>query len=164
MARRRSGKKIDFTHWIMQAAAQSAFAAGTGARTILAAQHLPETILRMRGEYLVYVDAAQAPGGSTRVSSGLILVPEGTGTTVLWSPETDSDAPWIWYDVAHIGYEEMVTDVVDVPAITSKRVEIDSKSMRIVKNMELQWVVESVSILTAVNVNTALGVRVLSGT
>jgi len=93
----------------------------------------------------------------------MILVPEGTGTTVLWSPFTDGDAPWIWVDYHHLGYEEMVIDVIDVPGITSYRSTIDSKAMRIVRNQELQLVAELTNITGTVVANITAMVRVLAG-
>ena len=164
MARRRSGKKIDFVHWAGFQENVSALSAGTAAREAFSAQHLPETLMRTRGEYLVYMDAASAPGKLVTIGLGMILVPEGTGTTVLWSPLTDPDAPWFWYETVSIGYEEMVTDVVDVPGITSARGSIDSKAMRIIKNMEIQLVVENVTLLTAATVNVVVTGRSLFGT
>ena len=115
MARRRSGKKIDFVHWTRGTGSQLAMTAGTAGSTVLAALHEPETILRLRGSLISYCDGAQTPGGLANIGVGLIAVPEGTGTTVLWSPTTDGDAPWLWVDYFALGYEEMVTDVVDVP-------------------------------------------------
>jgi len=96
MPRRRSGKKIDFVHWAYGNATASALAAGTNGATLFPAQHLPETLLRMRGELMSWGDANLAPGVNARIGCGIILVPEGTGSTVLWSPITDGDAPWIW--------------------------------------------------------------------
>ncbi len=98
MARRRSGKKIDFLHWTHGNGVNTGLAAGTTASTLIAAQHLPETLMRTRGNLLCTTSGVQAPAKSVFVAGGIILVPEGTGTTVLWSPITDSDAPWIWVD------------------------------------------------------------------
>ncbi len=104
-------------------------------------------------------------GLATDIGIGIIVVPEGTGSTVLWSPITDGDAPWIWVDYFTLGYEEMVTDVVDVPGISAYRYVIDSKAMRIVKNMEIQLVAESATTFSAaVSVNLTALVRILSGT
>ncbi len=164
MARRRSGKKIDFVHWTGFSQAITAQAAGTAAFLLAAAQHLPETLLRIRGEWVSYLDGTTAPGVLLDVAMGFILVPEGTGSTVLWSPFTDSDAPWIWWDCMTLGYEELVTDVVDIPAISGGRRVIDNKAMRIVKNMELQVVLENTTILTADSVNANVCGRILTGT
>ena len=164
MARRRSGKKIDFVHWTYGSFQTSGFGAGVVGATVLAAQHLPETLLRIRGEWIGFVDGASAPGTLASIGIGLIHVPEGTGSTVLWSPITDGDAPWIWVDYALIGYEEMVVDVVDVPTLSAVRRVIDSKAMRITKNSELQFVAENATVSSAVTMSIAGQARVLSGT
>ncbi len=164
MARNRGfQKKIAFTHWQGSFAGANVFTAGTAAVNVAAAQHLPETLMRIRGEYVAYADGAQGPGMLARITQGIIQVPEGSGTTVTWSPETDSDAPWIWWDVCHIGYEEPVTDVVDIPILSCCRRVIDSKAMRKLRNTELQWVVENVTILNAGTVNVDMAIRGLSG-
>jgi len=165
MPRRRSGKKIDFVHWTgFSAGTTAALSAGTLGATVFAAQHDPETLMRIRGEYVTFMDAAGASGRSVLVSAGMILVPEGTGTTVLWSPFTDADAPWIWYDSALISYEEMVVDVVDIPSQSGVRRVIDSKSMRIIRNQEVQMVIENTTIGSAASVRARAGGRVLFGT
>ncbi len=164
MARRRSGKKIDFLHWTVGALDVQSHAAGNVATTVLGAQHLPETIMRIRGEVTVFKEGVSAPSLGAIITMGLVLVPEGTGTTVLWNPFTDGEAPWIWWSTAFIGYEEAVVDVVDYPGITSARQVIDSKAMRINKNMELQFVVENTTTIAALSVNVQGAVRVLSGT
>ena len=164
MARRRSGKKIDFTHWTYQSGSALALSAGTTAVLFNAAQHEPETLLRFRGELFVGLDALSAPGGLAAIGVGLILVPEGTGSTVLWSPITDGDAPWFWVDYGAVGYEEGVTDVIDYPGYTSYRRVIDSKAMRIIRNQEIQMVVENATVGTAESVNVVLQGRFLSGT
>ncbi len=112
---------------------------------------------------MVYADGTQAPGGLATVGVGFILVPEGTGTTVLWSPFTDGDAPWIWAGYYSIGYEEPVTDVVSVQALSGVRDTIDSKSMRIIRNQEVQMVVENVSVGSAMNINLSTSGRALFG-
>ncbi len=164
MARRRSGKKIDFVHWTPFSSGVAALSSGSSAVTMQAAQHDPETLMRIRGEYTAFLDAAGAPSRSILVTAGLILVPEGTGTTVLWSPFTDGDAPWIWYDSSLLAYEEMVTDVVDIPLMTASRRVIDNKAMRIIRNQEVQFVVENTTIGSAASCNARVAGRVLSGT
>ena len=165
MARRRGGKKIDFVHWTYASGSFLAQASGTAALTLFSALHLSETLLRIRGHAYAYVDGASAPQGLNEVVMGICAVPEGTGTTVLWSPVTDGDAPWIWVWATIIGYEEMVTDVVDVPGISSARTVVDNKAMRILRNQELQLVIESSTIATpAQAINAGFGGRFLAGT
>jgi len=161
---RRSGRKIDFVHWTRMAASFLAQSAGTIAVNVSAAQHDPETLLRIRGNLLSFVDTTQAPGGLANVGIGMIMVPEGTGATVLWSPITDADAPWFWIETFSLGYEEMVTDVIDVPGATSFRSTIDSKAMRINRNSEVQAVLEVSNVSGAVAINAVLQARGLSGT
>jgi len=157
-------RKIDTVHWTYGSFSAGGLSAGTVAGMLLAAQHLPETIMRTRGELVVYVDGAQgATGKLTAVGVGFCLVPEGTGTTVLWSPITDGDAPFFWVDYFMIGHEQIVADVVDVPGITSARRVIDSKAMRKSRNTEVQFVVENATVLGALNVNVAGQVRMLAG-
>ena len=160
----RHGKKIHYTHWTGFSISSNALSAGTAAATMFSAAHESETLLRMRGNLVSYLDGTSTPGEEIEMGVGLILVPEGTGTTVLWSPLTDIDAPWIWYERFVLGYEEMVTDVVDVPGITSYRSVIDSKSMRIVRNQEMQCVFENVTLGGAGATNNAVSIRALNGT
>ncbi len=165
MAHRRGGfaKKIDTVHWTYGSFTFLAQSAGTAAATFLGAQHLPETLLRMRGEWVANFDGFAAPGISVSVTMGLILVPEGTGTTVLWSPITDGDAPWIWWDVLHLFYDEQVADVVASQVTNSGRRVIDSKAMRKIRNTELQAVLEVATIGASQDVNVAGSARVLAG-
>ncbi len=58
----------------------------------------------------------------------------------------------------------MVTDLVDVPALSMVRRIIDNKSMRIIRNQEIQWVIENVTLGTAMTVNLATNGRALFGT
>ena len=162
MPRRRSGKKIDFVHWTY-AESVVAVAAGTVAENLFIAEHEPQTLLRMRGEIAAWNDGAPTPPRAVRFGAGIILVPEGTASTVLWSPITDADAPWIWVDYGMIGFEEAVADAIDVPMLTGFRKVIDSKSMRILRNQEIQVVFENVTDGGATTVNVGLQVRLLTG-
>ena len=163
----RSGfaKKIDTVHWTYGSFEFSALSAGNAAVNVLTAQHLPETLLRMRGEWISTLASAGIPNRAVAVTIGAILVPEGTGTTVLWSPVIDGDAPWIWWDVIHLSYQEMVADVIGTQITLGGRRVIDSKAMRKVRNTELQVVVEQATILSAsaADVDVAGSMRVLAG-
>ena len=150
-------------HWTGFGQGFLAFSAGTNAALVNMAIHGRETLLRIRGELSAWMDTTSVPPLAVQIGIGLILVPEGTGSTVLWSPLTDIDAPWFWYETFLLAYEEMVTDVVDVPGMTSFRKTIDSKAMRIVRpDVELQLVVENVTLAGAAAVNVHAGGRILS--
>ncbi len=163
--RRRSGfaKKIDTVHWTYGSFSFVGQGAGTAAVQVFPAQHLPETLLRTRGEVLLSIFGAQAPNVLAGIGVGLVLVPEGLGTTVTWSPITDGDAPWLWVDYFSIGYSEAVVDVIDMPGLSSARRVIDSKAMRKIRNREIQCVVENATISGAVPVTISGQVRVLAG-
>jgi len=140
-------------------------AAGTAAVTALAAQHLPETLMRIRGEWAAAFSQVLPAASGTTITLGLIQVPEGTGTTVLWSPVTDGDAPWIWWDTFGLLYQEYVTDVIQSSISSSARRVIDSKAMRKMRNTELQLVAENATIsgLTAATIDVVVTARVLTG-
>ena len=159
----RYAKKIEVVHWTYGSFVFAAQAAGTAAVSVLSAQHLPETLLRIRGEWALSMVGVQAPQRGLALSIGLILVPEGTGTTVLWSPITDGDAPWMWWDTMHLLYNETVVDVIGSQATLSGRRVIDSKAMRKDRNQELQCVIENASIIGGASVDVVGSVRVLAG-
>ena len=98
MPRRRAGKKIDFTHWTGFNGTFAAQASGSLALNIGAAQHESETLLRTRGSLVAWIDGLEAPAVAVQVSIGMLIVPEGTGATVLSTPFTNPDSPWFWYE------------------------------------------------------------------
>jgi len=157
-------KKIDTVHWTYGSFATSSLAAGSIAAAMLGAQHLPETLLRVRGEWAALLEGTQTGGQGTAITCGMILVPEGTATTVLWSPVTDGDAPWFWWDTMHLFYEEYVADVVTSDLAAARRI-IDSKAMRKIRNTEVQFVCENTTIggFTAASVNVGASARFLAG-
>ena len=162
MAHRRGGKTIDTVHWTYGSFAESALTAGVAGQTVYSAQHLSETLLRIRGEWTAGLDGTKAPAVGISVSVGLIQVPEGTGTTVLWSPITDGDAPWIWWDVMNLQYEEPVVDAISTNLSGARRI-IDSKAMRKMRNTEIQFVAENATVQAASGVNIAGAIRTLFG-
>ena len=160
----RHSKKIDNLFWQGGSGFGTALSAGQAAVNFAASAARPSTVLRIRGELTVYVDGASAPGKLIQVSWGIIKVPTGSGTTVQYAPVADAAAPWMAYGRTILGYEEMVTDVIDVAGLTLKRFDVDSKAMRRMRpDEELQFVIENTTIGTASAINWAYGVRVLQG-
>jgi len=160
-------KTIDTVHWTAFAGAAAALASGSAVAVLLSvAQHLPETLLRIRGEWVASLDGQIGAQGGAAVTAGIILVPEGTGTTVLWEPGIDGDAPWIWWDHLTCQYEEAVLDVVaSTGMVSSGRRVMDSKAMRKVRNSELQVVFANAATsgFTTAAVNVSMVGRFLSG-
>jgi len=170
MARSRSGfrrpaKTIDNLRWSGGVAVSfPALGAGTSGFTVLGAGVPRETIMRTRGEVLVGLDSAQSPGASVLISMGLVLVPEGQSTTVIWDPFSDAEAPWFWFKEVTIAYEEMVTDVIANQGVQFARIEVDSKSMRKANvDEEVQMVVTNTTVTTARSVNIVAAFRFLLG-
>jgi len=167
MPRRRTGfaKKIDNVHWTYTSAAVIGQSAGTTGVNLSAALHLPETLLRIRGEFIASIGSAGADARGALLAAGIIQVPEGTGTTVLWSPVTDGDAPWIWWDTISCLYSEMVADVIAVQTVMGGRRVVDLKAMRKLRNTELQLVFENTTIpgLSAVALDGVFSARFLAG-
>ena len=164
MARSRHPKKMDNLVWDGFGLASTARSAGTTSITFRAADTLPTTLLRIRGAIACYADATQAPGGLVTIGTGVIKVPEGSGATTQYDPLTDETAPWIWYSHFAIGYEEMVTDVIDVPGMTSYREVVDSKAMRRLRpDEELQWTITNSTLSGAMSVNMSFTGRFLVG-
>jgi len=141
-----------------------ALAAGSAGVLLVAADTIRDTIMRTRGNLCAWIDGLETPAVAVRVSVGMIVVPEGTAATVLWAPFTDETAPWFYHTEFTLGYEEMVTDVIDVPGISSYREVIDSKAMRIADpDTEVQLVVENTTITGAASVNVSVSGRFLLG-
>jgi len=163
--RGRPAKTIDNLRWTGgQVAFSGAQAAGSIAINVLGAGVPRETIMRTRGQVFVGMDSGQVPGRLVLVSMGLVLVPEGQSTTVIWDPFNDSEAPWFWFHESIIGYEEGVTDVVDYPGYTTDRVMVDSKAMRKANvDEEVQFVITNTTVNGSAPVNVVGAFRFLLG-
>ncbi len=163
MARSRV-RKIDNLRWGLIDENVLALAAGSAAKNIASALTVPETIMRFRGNVAAWLGGSGAPGRAVQVTAGMWIVPEGTGTTVLGDPFNDGNADWFWHLSVPLAYDEMVTDVVDVPGMTSYREVIDSKAMRRVRpDEEIQLVVTNITISSASAIDFALSGRILFG-
>ena len=155
---------IQETRWSGANQSFNALSAGTSALLMISAGSFVTTLMRLRGELVVWKDGASAPGSSFLITIGALVVQEGQGTTVVSSPLTDVEAPWLFYEQVFIGYEEMVVDVIDVPTLTAARKSIDVKAMRILRSgREVQLVVENMTIAGAGSANINLFSRGLFG-
>ena len=146
--------------WQNSAGSFSAQAAGAAALNFSSVGTLTTTMLRMRGEVVGFLDSPATVGQLIEVAYGIILVPVGSGTTVQFDPITDVEAPWLLWGVHFLGYEEMVTDVIDVPVITGFRDTIDNKAKRIIRpEMEMQFVVKNTTVFSSDSINFAYSLR-----
>ncbi len=159
-------KKLDHKNWELSNGYFSAIAAAASpvALQFSTSASQPATLLRIRGEITAYRDGTTAPPTAVLVSYGIILVPEGTGTTPLFDPFIDANAPWLLYGQGLIAYEEAVSDVVDVPVVTGFRHVIDNKAMRIIRpDVEMQFVLANTTQASTSSINLNYGLRWLLG-
>ena len=148
--------------WELSTGSFSGQAAGSSSLQFSSVGTIQTTLVRIRGEVMGYIDGAPTPGDLTVIHYGIILVEEGAGASTRYNPALDANAPWLLYGTASLGYEEMVTDVVDVPGITSFRHVIDNKAMRIIRpDQEMQFALFSTTTFTATPVNVAYSLRFL---
>ncbi len=161
---RSEAPKIRNLRWSRNTFTFANFGAGTAALTFITAGQETDTLMRLRGELLCFLDGTSAPGKLVQIAIGAIVMPEGQGTTVVSSPSTDDTAPWLFYEQFTLGYEEAVTDVISYPGIGIYRKTIDVKAMRILRpDREVQLVVENTTLLSAAAVNLVFGVSGLFG-
>ena len=132
---------------------------------VSSAGSIRETILRVRGTLDCYMDALSAPDLGVVVTVGMRLVPEGTGTTVISNPFSDSNNPgWFYMSCFHLAYEEKVTDVIALTELASYRETVDNKAMRLFgPDQEIQLVVVNTTLEAAATIRLAFQGRILFG-
>ena len=151
--------------WELSTGVFAAQAAGQAELQFSTVGVLQSTLVRIRGEVLCLIDGVQALGGLVTIYYGIILVSEGSAANPRYDPLADANAPWLLYGTGVLGYEEAVTDVIDVPGITSFRHVIDNKAMRIIRpDQEMQFVMRNSTTATAISVNMAYSLRWLQQT
>ncbi len=164
MPRARGNRKIDNVRWVSFFNFTNTHAAGaTVAVNMIGAGTAPETLMRVRGEFSAVIDSTNEPGKALRVTAGMIVVPDGTGTTVLWEPNGDAAAPWFWYASFALFYDESVVNAVAYGG-SFARIGIDNKAMRRVRpDEEIQLVVTNTTISGGTGINWAMSARTLFG-
>ena len=163
-SRARPAKKIDNVIWDLSNGFVTGLSAGTQAFQFSTVGTAPTTLMRIRGEIFSYLRGTTAPATLARVTYGIILVPEGSGATVQFAPISDANAPWLLYGSGVVGYNEEVTDVIDVPQLTMFRHDIDNKAMRKIRpDVEMQLVVENTTLAGADAVDFGYQLRWLQG-
>ncbi len=164
MARRqfRSRSPETVVEWQFSEVSSLAQSAGVVAVLYLTANH-PITVLRIRGEFVVYLDGTQTPGALVSIQAGLIHRRSGARSTAVAEPRAESETRWLWYNTTILGYEEQVTDVIDAPVLTAVRVHVDNKAMLKMKSEdELQFVITNSTLGNAASINAVFSGRLLS--
>ncbi len=158
-ARSRSGRRADL-RWTFGSLSVEAQGAGSSTGTIVQAGNTSQTLMRVRGQILGWLDGVQTPPVSVHVGVGFIITQDGATPTSL--PLTDGDAPFLYYQTFALAYEEYVTDVIDATGTAVFRHEIDVKSMRIIRpDQKVSMVVENATIAGAGSINVHVGARFL---
>ena len=162
-SRRGPGKVIDNVFWTAAFPNSLALTAGSDSLAVITTLLRPQTILRVRGNTVVWIDGVPDAGDAVTVTQGLIVVSEGVSVSNL--PLTDPLAPWLWWDSCTVGFEEGNTgDAGGYSGLTSYRAIVDSKAMRRMRpEQDLRWVVEATTLGTAQAVNVSTALRILSG-
>ena len=121
--------------------------------------------MRIRGSLEVYLDVATAIAVGDMIwwAAGMIVMPEGQGSTVVSSPIADGNAPWVWYATGVLASELAGTWEGAEGGFFHREV-IDSRAMRIIRpDRELQLVVEATDIAGTSVLNFAVNARFLLG-
>jgi len=162
VARRASGRRTDYD-WTFSAGAALAQTTLSPAGVALFTAGNSQTIVRTRGELLVWLDAAPAAGDLVRWAAGMHIVPPDFGSATTASPIADPNySNWFWFATGSLASED--TAVADTLGIKATRVIIDNKAMRRLKaDEQIQIVFEQETIGTAQAVNFSANLRILTG-
>ncbi len=158
--RARSGGRRADLRWTKGAFAFNALGATSTSGVIVAAGNTSQTMMRVRGELLVYLDGTQAPGTFLRVAIGMLI--QQAGVTATSVPLSDGEAPFFWYESFALAYEEAVTDLIAMPGLAVFRKTIDGKAMRVLRpDQEIAVVVEQATIGSSGSINGDVEARFL---
>ena len=158
--RRPSGRKADL-RWIgSQVALLTVSSGGSSGGAFISSGTTSQTIMRSRGELLVWLDATTSIGDVQGWAAGLIIMPEGTGGTVTSLPLSDPQAPWYLYQTGAVASE--AGQVAENDGLLVARYVIDDKAMRVLRpDREVQFVVQTTALAGAQAMNFVLSIRTL---
>ena len=164
MARQRSsGRKTDYT-WELARGSDFLVAAGGDSVRTVGDFTQAETLIRIRGEVLVWLDPATSEvGDALEVAWGVLRAPTGILSEVGVNPIQDGGAPWVAYGVATLASE--IANFVGVnEGSLMKRFEVDNKAMRKLRDAEtLYFVLRTSSIVGSPTMNYGFMLRFLTG-
>ena len=166
MARPRSSfaKTVDYKSWAIVPSSSTDF--GTAAIVVLGglAFSLPQTILRIRGNFCVAFDgASDAQQTVFGLGVGLVSTDAFNTAGAVPGPLSDADYPWLYWQSIPLKVTLKIAAEAADDVMASFRADIDSKAMRKVKpNMTLCYVIEQ-TVARNLDVETS-HLRVLLGT
>ena len=125
------------------------------------------TLVRTRGELLVYLSSVNVALDGMKVAVGICIVSENAfnvGIMAIPQPLTDIGWDgWLWYWTGHMEAVGNITeaDFQGQLGAMAARIEIDSKAMRKIKRTDVQCAVVEVVESGTVAVQLRLDIRVL---
>ncbi len=164
---RGSFRKTTWSAGPLSGAVQSATAAGTTIISTGASLGGVLTLVRIRGELTVWLEAVGTIGdGFTRVHAGIGIVSTDAftaGAASMPTPIGDADWGWLWYYAGGVIAGFSVTESENTGPISQIRIPIDTKAMR--KMTPNETVFGAVQFHTEIGVATAsfvMNTRMLS--
>ena len=148
MARRivtsRPAKTIDYKQWDSMPTVQIAGAAAATHQGGAITFNVPATILRCRGELLMYFDATKQVGDLMIVTAALGIVSADAYTAGVGSmpdPAGEPEYPWLWWGEWRL--DSIVAAAEEGAGLTVHRVSVDTKAMRKIKpGQNIAWIFE----------------------
>ena len=123
------------------------------------------TLIRIRGEVLVYLTAVGASGAQALASMGMIIQSKAAiaaGVASMPSPFTDIGSDWLWHYQVPLALRGSIGADNEALGAHVARIYIDNKSMRKVEqNQALVFIVENVVLTSTVTFQLSAGLRFL---
>ena len=140
-----------------------ALAAGSTSQAAIVASDKAETLIRVRGDVAVWLDATgSAIGDLVQVAWGLIVAPRGS--TVGSLPISDGNANWLAYGTACLFTELALATRTTWDEGMIRRFLVDNKAMRKLREDEdVFFIVQTADVVGAAAVNIAASLRFLTG-
>jgi len=166
MARARSVGRPNDYDWELSRGTSLGVAAGSIVQFEAFLADTAETLVRLRGEVLIWLDISGATAGDLLVVAwGLIRGPSGSSDVGV-SPLTEGGANYVAFGVAHLGRQIVPAAGTSGPTpdgLTMMRFHVDSKAMRKFREDESLYVIfETVDVTGAPTANLSFAIRGLT--
>ena len=123
------------------------------------------TIIRCRGNVLIYATAIGASGAQCLLSLGILRVTAralAAGVSSVPTPGTNAGSDWLWHDIIPIGVRGSLGADSEAEGAHVTRLVIDNKAMRKIEpNEALIMVYENTAITSTVTCQVTGGARFL---
>ncbi len=162
---RRSGRPNDYD-WEMARGSSLGTAVNVITQFESFVSDTAETLVRVRGEVLVWLDLSGSAAGDVMVFAWGIVRSASGSTDVGVSPITEGGANFLAYGICTLGTEIAIGTAGDGNVrngIAMKRFEIDSKAMRKLReNESIYMIFETADVVGAPVTNAGFAIRALT--